>query len=198
MNIKKTFLALSLFFSSCLIATETVAAVIRQFDNAGVLTGATGVVVSGDLYNVRFASGTCSNLFSGCDSASDFKFISDVDARAASIVLLSSVFYDFRTLPLRVNGCLGDGNSNRCSVVTPFSTYRSDALTQILTLFPSREGPAPSVGESIAVNQILLNEVRTFAIWSSTTTNVSVPVAPSILLLAVGSLALLGRKAQRD
>jgi hypothetical protein len=197
MNIKKTFLALSLFFSSFLIATETFAAVIRQFDSAGVLTGATGVVVSGDTYNVRFAAGTCSNLFTGCDSVSDFKFVSDVSATEASRVLLTSVFYDFRTLPLRINGCLGDGNSTACFVVTPFSPYRSDALTQILYLSPSTAGRVPTVGESIAVNQIFINEVRTFAIWSSATTNVSVPVAPSILLLAIGSLALLRRKSQR-
>lgn len=56
----------------------------------GLLTGANGVDVNGTLYDVTFQEGSCVALFSGCDSAADFAFGTDVAASAASSALLPS------------------------------------------------------------------------------------------------------------
>jgi hypothetical protein len=62
--------------------------------DAGILTGARNVVVNGTLYDVDFVDGTCVELFSGCDAASDFPFRVSGLAVAASQALLDFVFID--------------------------------------------------------------------------------------------------------
>jgi hypothetical protein len=38
----------------------------------GILHGASGVLVDGNLYDVQFLDGSCISLYSGCDEDSDF------------------------------------------------------------------------------------------------------------------------------
>ena len=58
------------------------AAPILLVDGNGILTGATGVDVSGTLYNVTFADGTCTSLFNGCVNSA-FTFETRENAKAA-------------------------------------------------------------------------------------------------------------------
>jgi PEP-CTERM motif len=85
------------------------AAVLKIDPTTGRLLGATGVNVSGTLYNVDFLDGHCATLFSGCDSESDFIFTTVTSAAAASQALLDQVFLDtaqgnFDTDPTLTNG----------------------------------------------------------------------------------------------
>ena len=45
------------------------------------------VLVDGDLYNVQFLDGTCSEMYNGCDSTSDFTFQTLAAATLASSAL---------------------------------------------------------------------------------------------------------------
>ena len=71
------------------------AAPILQLNGGGYLIGATGVEVSGTLYDVEFIDGSCIGLFSGCDEASDFAFTTQAAALVAAQVLLDTVFVGF-------------------------------------------------------------------------------------------------------
>lgn len=88
----------------------------------GILTGANGVTVGSNLYNVQFLDGTCSALFNGCDQATDFTFQTQANAALASQALLDQVFLNsvlgnFDTAPNLTQGC---SNNFVCNVDTPF------------------------------------------------------------------------------
>ena len=73
------------------------AAVTLEVNGSGQITRASGVNVSGTLYDVEFLDGTCENLFSGCDDPTDFIFNSS-DADLAAQALIDQVFlgaFDF-------------------------------------------------------------------------------------------------------
>src|SRR6185503_10562256 len=75
-------------------------------NGSGVLTGAQNVRVGGTLYDVTFVDGTCTNVFVGCDSVSDFDFATSADADAAANALLGQVFVGiFDTHPELTLGC---------------------------------------------------------------------------------------------
>ena len=75
-------LATALLFA--VIATAGHAATYT-FNGSGQLTGATGVDVSGTLYDVTFEEGSCAEVFSGCDNVSDdFDFDTVAAAEAAA------------------------------------------------------------------------------------------------------------------
>jgi hypothetical protein len=103
------------------------ASVILQVDASGQLTGATGVVVGNNLYQVTFADGTCRDLYSGCDDAGDFTFQTSAEVMLASQALLDQVFLDsplgaFDTDFTLTRGCVDRGFSTlACQVLTPFS-----------------------------------------------------------------------------
>jgi hypothetical protein len=70
-------------------------AVSLQIDSTGQLLGATGVDVSGTLYDVEFVQGRCYEVFDGCDDAfDDFVFQSSTAAAEAASALLSQVLLD--------------------------------------------------------------------------------------------------------
>ena len=81
----------------------------------GKLIGANDVDVRGTLYDVRFVDGTCVEVFSGCDSVSDFDFNNFMLARDAARalmdqVLLDSSLGDFDSLPYLTAGCSSSSN----------------------------------------------------------------------------------------
>ena len=82
-------------------------------NGSGILTGATGVNISGVLYDVEFVEGTCVALFTGCDDAGDFLFTTQAAATDASWALLDQVFVDgpsgqFDSVPNLTFGCTND------------------------------------------------------------------------------------------
>lgn len=105
---------------SLLFATAAPAA--TQIVQGGKLVGATGVTVSGTLYDVRFGDGSCESLFDGCTSTANFAFTTLASARAAGSALLSQVFLDtpagnFDTLPGLTEGCIDPAE---CVVFIPY------------------------------------------------------------------------------
>ncbi len=107
-------------------AASPASAVDLTIDPAtGKLTGATGVNINGTLYDVNFVDGTCSNIFNGCDSNSDFDF-TDATVLAAGQALLSQVFnqtvggINYDTSYAMTAGCSINAD-NLCSIVIPSS-----------------------------------------------------------------------------
>jgi len=94
----------------------------------GQLMGASGVLVDGDLYDVEFVDGTCIELFSGCDGASDFAFTTAAAAGLASQALLDQVFLDdistYDSSPFLTFGCTNPGF---CDVDTPYAALAETA-----------------------------------------------------------------------
>jgi hypothetical protein len=106
-----------------LTATSAQAGPVLIVNGSGILTGATGVNVGGTLYDVEFVDGTCVALFTGCDSPSDFTFITAADADVASQALLDQVLLDtgvgaFDSNPALTFGC---STSSVCFVDTPYA-----------------------------------------------------------------------------
>jgi hypothetical protein len=99
---------------------------------SGQLTGATGVIVNATSYNVEFVDGTCSALFSDCDSSSDFAFQNSVDAYHAAVALLGQVFLNtgagqFASDPSLTFGCSeATALFDSCTVIIPYALGSSD------------------------------------------------------------------------
>ena len=93
--------------------------------SGGTLTGATGVTVNGNQYDVQFVDGTCADVFGVCN-ISNFTFQTDVDAIAASQALLNQVLidgvvisgltYNFDAQAELTRGC----TDIYCVIATPF------------------------------------------------------------------------------
>ena len=93
----------------------------------GQLAGASDVLVDGNLYTVEFVDGTCVDLFTGCDDASDFAFTTYAQAILASQALLDQVFldgtYSFDSEPALTSGCYA---LYQCYAETVFATDGTD------------------------------------------------------------------------
>ena len=109
------------------ISAPVAAAVTLQVDANGKLTGATGVIVNGQSYDVNFVDGTCAYVFGGCDSTSDFDFTNNSDAAAAAQALLSQVLnqtfggINYDTQYGMTAGC-ATNTYDSCGIVIP-TTY---------------------------------------------------------------------------
>ena len=161
----------------------------------GILTGATGVDVSGRLYDVQFVDGSCDTLFNSCSS---FTFSTLAAANTASNVLLTSVFFDgveglFDTHPELTHGC----TKKTCLTFTPFE---SSIFTELLEVSIAENNRSINFDEitngstSTKFNPVDRDDV-TFAVWSAAR---PVPLPPTILSLgAAGIGLLLGRRRKR-
>ncbi len=108
-------------------------------DIQGRLTGATGVQIGRHVYDVEFFAdtNTCSEVFDGCDSASDFTFQTLHRALLATEALGDQVFTDgpagnFDTDPSLTRGC--EAQTQGCFVVTPFAINAPGRIEQFATL----------------------------------------------------------------
>lgn len=92
-------------------------------NGGGILVGANNVNVDGTLFDVRFATGTCNQLFDRCNDAA-FTFKNWSVAYSASRALLAQVFVngpagDFDSDPSKILGC---ENMHQCASIIPYST----------------------------------------------------------------------------
>lgn len=99
--------------------------------DAGMLTGATNVLVDGQYYDVSFRDGSCTSLFGGCDANSDFIFDTSAAALLAVNALSDTVFLDvaagnFDSSPNLTRGCT---LTTACSLVVP---YRLSGMALVL------------------------------------------------------------------
>jgi len=123
------------------LSRPTSAVPVLQVTNAGHLprlVGATGIYIRGALFDVRFLDGSCTTLFGGCDSLSDFAFTTKDAATYAAQALLDQVLVDvpsgrFDADPTLTTGC--PAKLIECDILIPFGV------------------PTPEVPEAIIVNR---------------------------------------------
>jgi hypothetical protein len=94
------------------------AAPLLVIDNNKLL-GVNGLDVNGQLFNVQFVEGNCVNLFTGCDDAGDFDFVTGDTAAAAAQALIDQVFAGnlLDTRPELTFGCSDPGY---CLIFIPY------------------------------------------------------------------------------
>ena len=113
---------ISLAAAAMLASASPALAATQVTDGSGHLTGATGGTVGSSTYDVSFVDGTCSGLFGGCDSASDFAFQTQADGQAAADALLAQVLTgSFDTDYTLTSGCATNGSA-LCALFVPYAT----------------------------------------------------------------------------
>lgn len=161
-------------------------------EGASSLIGADDILIANELYDVRFLTGSCVSLYSGCDSADDFL----VNGIGASAALLDQVFnLDLGGLYLLIDldpsltaGCEGTG----CLIYTPDSiTGGGGALANIAEPYDPNGGNSNNLGDEIKIGIARPNqELAAMAVWSLAAP-AAVPAPPTIWLFATGLFGLL-------
>lgn len=199
MNLLKIKTQLVVFLAILSISLTAHANVVLQ-TNGPTLTGARGVLVNGVSYDVQFKEGSCSELFSGCDSASDFIFPSFRSVIDAFFALEQDpVFIEFFNqthAPSKVFGCSFDFS---CYITTPhFTELPSQIEVGILTISDNIDNIYGSGFTYLSVAVDLYptqmdstdNPGQTWAVWS-VSPNMSVPEPTELSLLVVSLLGLI-------
>nr|WP_314445732.1 PEPxxWA-CTERM sorting domain-containing protein [uncultured Sphingomonas sp.] len=193
----KKLLAAAAFAALSIAAPSQAATLVINSD--GKLTGATGVQVGSDLYNVSFTTGTCAGNFSGCDSSSDFTFKTSDDAFAAVSALASQVFagiYD-------TNGGLTCSSriSPFCDVIVPYQVFVSGSVFEAFRNNDVEFDDFLYSGNSFPVDQALGVNGR-FAVFSftgpaSVTAPVPEPSTWAMMMVGFGAIGASMRRRRR-
>jgi hypothetical protein len=182
-----------------LVLSPAQAAFLQIDAVSGKLTGATGVMVEGSMYDVQFQEGTCTSLFSGCGDLSDFTFQSGASALAASQALLDQVFLDvggsldtaFDMIPGLSLGCAA--MSPVCVAMTPYALGNGNTL---FTGSSVNHGAFDGLADNALLDSRLIaadstaNGAQVFAVWSVSPV-IAVPEGPVSGLLCLGLFALM-------
>ena len=190
----------SIGLGAVLLAYSAISTAATLVVQNGALMGATDVNVNGVLYDVQFLSGSCIDLYSGCDENTDFPFTNPdnlndgVLLATAMQALLDQVFLDtplgnFDSSPGLTNGC---GSSVLdCFVGTPLwvSSGGGTGVTSAYNRSTSDFVTAGGGATSDAVLGVAPNSRSTYAVWTQTTV---VPVPAAFWLFVSGLLGLVG------
>ena len=195
---------MTIVFNIALLSSVN-ASVILQVNGAGILTGATGVVVNGSTYDVEFLDGTCQGLFNGCDGYDDFTFHTAATSLAASQALVDQVFPVFNNNE-KINGCV-KGPGGLCGVLTYYDIMYFDNFYGSLA-FPASyafgygencigcNGVAELASSNVN-NNTTNNIYATIASWSVTSSSTEVPEPSSVALLGLAAIALMWSQRRR-
>lgn len=167
--------------------------------STGILLGAKNVLVSGAYYDVEFVDGSCVQVYSGCDEATDFAIDTLAGATAATQALMDQVFLDvaagsFDTRPELIRGC---AFGRRCIAITKY--IPGFVITSPRTVNDQNEAfDGVVVGGSDAYSQQPATSTTnsgqvTFARWSPA----PLPVPASAWLMISALAAVFGARRWR-
>lgn len=165
---------------------------------SGQLTGATGVDVSGTLYDVTFEDGTCGDVFDSCE-LDKFLFPTLAGATAAADALIDQVFLDsgpgmlFDTDPELTSGC---SSTIVCYASVPYNLSQFSVFdVRVFNFY--HQGPPnfrASGGSWTFDTDFTIRPENTWAVFAPAGAQVPLP-APILLLL--GGLVGLGALRQK-
>lgn len=191
------FRASFLFIALC--GSVSQAAILNVIEEDGFvrLLGASNVSVQGVSYDVEFQGGTCADVFSGCDSISDFVFQSEGQALAASQALLDQVLIDtslvglgievyFDTQINSIAGCETAPIGSVCEIFSPFALGTNGPIIAGALNFGPQGGSQDLVGVGEGYFTDTSGVPATYAVWTLT----AVPI-PGTVLLFTSSLGML-------
>ncbi len=167
-------------------------------DDTGQLTGARNVDVNGALFDVTFVTGTCADVFTGCDESSDFD-LDEATAQAAAQALLDQVFIDtglglFDTDPALTSGCSAPF---ACEALIPYAVVVSQGAS-LLAFFAENADPSDTDGTAqlIAVEPFADRPLFDDQVWAIFASSSEVPEPSTLLLLGIGlaGMTALGRR----
>ena len=183
-----TFLILILMLAVGLSIGAAQAATLTVVD--GKLTGATGVTVGSNVYDVIFLDGTCFSIFDGCDNEfDDFDFNDVSSAKLAAQALFDQVLIDgpdgsFDTIPSLTAGC--ESGPLDCTTIIPY-----DAHTASVFLVAAPQN-TDSFDNIVTFSFLTLTDTNSEARYNFAdfTLVSTVPIPPTILLFASSLLGL--------
>lgn len=180
-------------------AMPAFAAVKLNVDRSGTLTGATGVVIGKNTYNVDFFDNSCTVVFGTC-SASKFDFKTDVTARDAASALLNQVYTTANVKTYsRVLGC----EAGICDSYIPYQLFAGDPSYALAIVAAYRgtdrkfvgAGPAyPEINTSTTADSSV-NYVR---FTMQTVAAVPEPATWAMMLVGFGMVGAASRSRRRS
>lgn len=167
-----------------------------QVNANGQLTGALGVEVMGELYDVEFVDGTCAQVFDGCEDESVFTLVGDwadfipFSEAIRDQILLDVALGSFDTNPSLVRGCEG---AEDCVFKTP--TEITDIGRIRGTSYRNDDQPANTVGYGLFNSGPGVDTTNSDSVWARWTVSAApVPVPGALWLFASALVFVIHRK----
>ena len=171
--------------------------------SGGQLTGATGVNIGGSFFDVEFLDGSCAGLFSGCNEASDFDFVTQPAAATAAQALLDQVFLDgalgnFDSDPELTRGCsIVEG----CIVIIPYALASPTLLNVEISVNYDPAQAADLIDTSLADPSAAFDThdypYYVYAQFSPSDVVVPVPAALPLFLSGIAGLGVIASRRRR-
>ncbi len=181
--LKNTLIASAIVLSMSNAASATTLNVTN-----GILMGASGVKVSGELYDVVFKDDIVTNGISA--------FTTSASATAASQALLSQVFNGtvYSTNPEKINGC---SDKSSCFIYTAYSYANNFVNESHLTINAGAATDTVGGGGAYYKTSSIGAANLTLAIWTKQATATAVP-EPEAYAMMLAGLGLVGFAARRQ
>lgn len=191
----RTILAVALTAAALPLAVPAQAA-SQMINGSGQLTGATGVTVNGGTYDVQFVEGSCSGVFGGCTSLSDFAFQNATDAQAAAQALLDQVFTGaFNSDYTLTYGCATNASFDACLALVPYATAQSSFTARAaLNSNGGSDSAATVVQGDINFLDTSFNDALVWARFTPAVGLVPEPSSWALILLGFGAIGWAMRR----